>query len=423
MRIEGDSQNSRLKCLRSPLIWAGGFFFGEKAQVVVQGDLVGVPESEIKGRGEVMAAILVLGPKVPFTRGGQEILVGNLVRELRLRGHDVDTVELPLRLVDTTSILKQAALWRSLDIDEFAAKKVDLVIATKFPSYCVNHPRKSLWLVHQERSAYELLGGRFSDFSDDPRDALVREELLEIDTNAIAECRFRAGISRNVVERLRVCNKLTAEVLYPPLPLGERYRCEAVEPYILSVGRICTIKRIDLIVKALPYIDANIRLKIAGLPDEPGVLDYLTNEIAKHHLEERVDFLGRVSDDELLSLYARAWMVYYAPFDEDYGYVTLEALASGKPVITAVDSGGTLEFITHHETGVVAEPTPKAMGSVVQEVVTSRSLQDRMAQRAVDFVAERGFLRSGWEVIIERLLSPLRETDEEDSGSTEVRPA
>lgn len=362
-----------------------------------------------------MAAILVLGPKVPFTRGGQELLVGNLVRELRLRGHEVDTVELPLRLVDTTSILKQAALWRSLDLDEFAGKKVDLVIGTKFPSYCAYHPRKSLWLVHQERSAYELLGGRFSDFSDDPRDALVREELLEIDTTAISECGYRAGISRNVVERLRVCNKLDAEVLYPPLPLGERYRCEAAEPYILSVGRICTIKRVDLIVKALPYINATIRLKIAGLPDEPGVLEYLQNEIAKHHLEERVEFLGRVSDDELLSLFARAWMVYYAPFDEDYGYVTLEALASGKPVITAVDSGGTLEFIAHHETGIVAEPTPEAIGAAVQEVIEHPSLRDEMAQRAADFVAKRGFLRSGWDGIIERLLSPLRSTGEVDT--------
>lgn len=354
-----------------------------------------------------MATILVLGPKVPFTRGGQEVLVGNLVRELRHRGHDVDTVELPLRVVDISGILKQAALWRSLDLDEFAGKKVDLVIATKFPSYCASHPRKSLWLVHQERSAYELLGGRFSQFSDDPRDALIREQLVEIDTNAMAECGYRAGISRNVVERLRVCNTLDAEVLYPPLPLGDRYRCEVVEPYILSVGRICTIKRVDLIVKALPFINSSVRLKIAGLPDEPGVLDYLKNEIAKHHLEERVDFLGRVSDDELLSLFARAWMVYYAPFDEDYGYVTLEALASGKPVITALDSGGTLEFITHHETGIVAEPTPEAIGRAVQELVDNPLLRDAMAQRAEAFVAERGFLRSGWDRIIDRLLSPL----------------
>lgn len=354
-----------------------------------------------------MASILVLGPKVPFTRGGQEVLVGNLVRELRHRGHEVDTVELPLRLVGTTSILKQAALWRSLDLDEFAGKKVDLVIATKFPSYCVNHPRKSLWLVHQQREAYELLGGRFSDFSDDPRDALIREEIFEIDTTAIAECSFRAGISQNVVDRLQVCNRLDAEVLYPPLPQGDRYRCEAVEPYILSVGRICTIKRVDLIVKALPAIRGDIRLKIVGLPDEPGVLEYLQNEIAKHHLQHRVDFLGRVSDDELLSLYARAWMVYYAPFDEDYGYVTLEALASGKPVITATDSGGILEFITHHETGIVAEPTPAAIGEAVQAVAANPLLRDQMAARAATFIADRGFLRSGWDHIVERLLSPL----------------
>jgi glycosyltransferase involved in cell wall biosynthesis len=354
-----------------------------------------------------MASILILGVKVPFTRGGQEVLVNTLTRELKGRGHQVDTVELPYRIVDKTSLLKQAALWRSLDLDCFSGKKVDLVIATKFPSYCVEHPRKSLWLVHQERSAYELLGGRFSDFSDDPRDALIREELLSLDTVAIGECAYRSAISRNVADRLKAFNGIDAEVLYPPLPLGQRYRCEPEEPYILSVGRICTIKRVDLMIKALSSIHHDIRLKIAGLPDEPGVMEYLTNEVAARDLNRRVEFLGRVSDDDLITLYARAMMVYYAPYDEDYGYVTLEALASGKPVITAHDSGGTLEFVTHHETGIVAEPTPESIAIQVQHLIDNSALRLAVGERVKVAAASMGFLFSGWNNLIERLLSPL----------------
>src|SRR4051812_34492830 len=110
-----------------------------------------------------MANILILGVKVPFTRGGQEVLVASLMRELRSRGHEVDTVELPFTVFPKESILNQVAMWRSLDLSEFSGKKVDLVIATKFPSYYAKHPCKSLWLVHQRREIYELYGGRFSD--------------------------------------------------------------------------------------------------------------------------------------------------------------------------------------------------------------------------------------------------------------------
>lgn len=106
-----------------------------------------------------MANILVLGVKVPFTSGGQEVLVKTLCQELRKRGHNTDTVELPFSVFPKESLLNQAALWRSLNLEECGGEKVDLVIATKFPSYYAKHPRKSLWLVHQHRAIYDLYGG------------------------------------------------------------------------------------------------------------------------------------------------------------------------------------------------------------------------------------------------------------------------
>jgi glycosyltransferase involved in cell wall biosynthesis len=356
-----------------------------------------------------MAGILILTAKVAFTRGGQEVLVSNLLRELRARGHDVDTVEVPLRIVEPIDFLKQALIWKTLNLEYFSGKKVDLVIATKFPTYCTSHPCKSLWLVHQERSAYELLAGRFSDFSDDPRESLIREELLEIDSSAIAKCKFIGSISHNVSERLKLFNGLNSEVLYPPLPLGNRYRSESpsAETYILSVGRICTIKRVDLIIQAMSSVNSRVQLKIVGSPDEPGIMEYLQSLITLNDLQERVTFLGRVSDDELISLYAEAWLVFYAPFDEDYGYVTLEALASGKPVLTGVDSGGTLEFIKHHETGLVVEPDPRSMSDAINQLYLDIDLRDKIVKGAKKFIEERSSLFAGWDNIIDRLLSPI----------------
>jgi glycosyltransferase involved in cell wall biosynthesis len=359
-----------------------------------------------------MAVILVLGVKVPFTTGGQEVLVGSLVKELRARGHDADVIELPDNPASHSDHLFYASLWRTIDFSSFFGKKVDLIIATKFPSYYARHPRKSLWLVHQHRAIYDLFGSRFSDFSDDPRDEAVRRMLSDGDRRAIAECSFISGISRNVMTRLQEYNGVPGEALYPPLPLGTRYRCDDPQPYILSVGRICTIKRVDLMVKALPGVHEHITLKIVGRPDEAGVMEYLTNEIKKHHLTHRVEFLGRVDDNELLDLYAHALGVYYAPFDEDYGYVTLEALASGKPVITASDSGGVLEFVHDGENGYVVSPDTTSIAHACNRLVDDPLRYRAMSTHARECIDAWGVTTTGWDHVVSRLLSPLSECDD-----------
>ena len=357
-----------------------------------------------------MASILVLGVKVPFTSGGQEILVGTLVRQLASRGHSVDTIELPFQVSCRADLLEQAALWRSMDLERIAGQKIDLVIGTKFPSYFVRHPSKSLWLVHQSRPIYDLYAGPYSDFSDDPRDEAIRRILSRADTKVIKECSFISGISKNVIDRLAHYNHISGISLYPPLPMGNRYREDASENYILSVGRICGIKRVDLMLKALPMVHNFVKLKIVGQPDEPGIMDYLKNEVSKHHLWDRVEFLGRVEEDALLDLYAKAMMVYYAPHNEDYGYVTLEAMASGKPVVTAHDSGGVLEFVTDMETGLIGAPTLDGISRCCNKLVESPELARALGARGKQRLNSLGIADSDWDRVTSRLLSPLGES-------------
>lgn len=354
-----------------------------------------------------MAAILVLGVKVPFTKGGADALVGSLVRELKRRGHEVDTVELPFRVSPKEGLLSQIAQWRLLDLQSFGGRAVDLVIATKFPSYFVKHPRTSCWLVHQHRPIYDLFGGRYSDFSDDPRDENLRQMLVTADNKALHECQYLAGISRTVSERLSQFNGLKSDTLYPPLPLGTQYRSGRQDEYILSVGRLCSIKRVDLMIKALPIVHQFVKLKVVGIADEPGIDEYYRNEIAKHHLADRVEFLGRVSDEQLVELYANATAVYYAPHNEDYGYVTLEAFASGKPVITAHDSGGTLEFVRHEQNGLVVDPTTDAICHACNRLIENREFAAQLGSAGQALIAELGIATQGWDPVIEGLLSPL----------------
>lgn len=316
-----------------------------------------------------MANILVLGVKIPYTSGGQEILVRTLTNQLKAKGHLVDLVELPYSGNNREDIIYQSAIWRSLDLSNFGGNKVDLVIATKFPSYYVKHPKKSIWLVHQQRTIYDLYGSRFSDTSDAAGDESMRRLLVEGDQKVIGEAQYISGISNNVVKRLKYFNQIDSECLYPPLPMAGKYRTAPHEDFILSVGRLCTIKRVDLLIKSLPTVHKFIKLKIVGVADEPGIMEYFTNEIKKHHIQDRVEFLGRVSENDLLDLFSKALATYYAPHDEDYGFVSLESFASGRPVVSAVDSGGVLEFVRHEENGLVVEPTTQAMSDAFNRLV------------------------------------------------------
>jgi glycosyltransferase involved in cell wall biosynthesis len=349
--------------------------------------------------------ILVLGRKVPFTSGGQDILVKTLVGELKARNYNVDTVTLPFAATSKEYLVEQVLAWRLLNLNSFAGEKVDRVIATNFPSYFATHPKKSLWLVHQHREMYDLFASRYSDFSDDPRDEALRRWMYSSDIQAIQEAEVVTTISHTVTERLKEYNHIDALTLYPPLPLGSKYRCEEYQKYILSVGRVCSIKRIDLMVKALSKVREGISLKIVGLPDEPGIMEYLQNEIKKHNIEERVEFLGRVSDESLLDLYANCLMVYYAPHLEDYGYVTLEAFASSKAVITAVDSGGVLEFVRHNENGIIVNPDIHAIAEGINTVLEYEETVIKMGQKGYYDVAKAHLQNNSWDRIINVLLN------------------
>ena len=131
--------------------------------------------------------IAVCRPQVPFARGGAEIFTDRLVEELRARGHEADLVSVPFKWYPGARVLTQAFLWRMLDLDEADGRKIDLVVATKFPSYLVRHADKRVWLVHQFRQAYELDGTPLGQFDDSPEERALRRKVQELDRVALGE--------------------------------------------------------------------------------------------------------------------------------------------------------------------------------------------------------------------------------------------
>jgi glycosyltransferase involved in cell wall biosynthesis len=300
--------------------------------------------------------IAVCSAQVPFARGGAEILAESLVRELRTRDHEADLVTIPFKWYPGARVLTQAFLWRLVDLEEVDGQPVDLVIGTKFPSYCVRHSRKVVWLVHQFRQAYELDRTALGQFSESPEDRALRRAVHRLDLLALGEAQKIFTISKNVAERVERTLGLDAEPLPPP-PQPLDFRCERYGDFILSVGRLDRAKRVDLLIEAAAASDS-ISVVVAGEGPDRGRLEELAGQ---RSLDGRVRFLGRVSEDELADLYARCLAVFYAPVDEDFGMVPYEAFLADKPVVTTSDAGGPLEVVTDRKTGIVCEPRAAAV--------------------------------------------------------------
>ncbi len=342
--------------------------------------------------------IVIAAVQVPFERGGAEWHVDALHKELLAQGHQSEIVQLPFQWSPREAALRSALAWRLLDLTESNGVPVDLVIGTRFPSYAVRHPRKVLWLFHQFRQAYDLHDAGVDGFPDTPAGRELRQHFIALDTRLLHECRRIFTTSQNNAGRLARYNGVTAEVLRLPLLDHSSWRSEAWEDYVLSVGRLDRLKRTDLLIRAATELGGAARVVIVGRGPLEAELRQLAVDLG---VADRIDFRGHVDDAELRRLYARCAAVYYAPFDEDYGLVTLEAFHSRKPVVTTVDAGGPLEFVRDGETGLVASVDPRAIGSGLARLLADKALAASLGERGYAAVQH-----IQWPEVIAKLTAP-----------------
>lgn len=339
--------------------------------------------------------VLVCEAQVPFVHGGAEVHVRQLVRELRARGFATELVSVPFKWYPKEEILPHAAAWRLLDLSESNGRPVDLVIGTKFPSYFARHPSKVAWLIHQYRAAYELCGTEYSDFAHTELDVGLRDTLMRLDTKMLGECRALFTNAHNTASRLAKFNGLVAEPLYHPPKLASRLVPGPYSDYVLSVGRIESVKRVDLIIAAMAAVPSRIRLMIAGDGTQRQNADRAAEQAG---VADRVTFLGNVEDDDLIALYAGALAVVYPPYDEDFGYVTLEAFLARKPVITCTDSGGPTEFVIDGVNGFVCAPEPGELATAIGRLDAERARAASMGDAGHEAASA-----ITWDGVIEKL--------------------
>jgi glycosyltransferase involved in cell wall biosynthesis len=344
--------------------------------------------------------IAVCTAQVPFVHGGAEIHVESLAREMRARGFEVDFVTMPFRDYPRSQLLQSCLLWRLVDLTESRFEPIDLIIATKFPAYVVRHPNKVTWLIHQHRAAYELVGTEYSDFTNSPEDRLFLNLIRRIDQESLAESRRIFTNARNTAMRLARYNGLQGEPLYHPPKLEGHYRTDEYGDFVLAVSRLDAIKRMDGVIRAMAHVRSGVRCLIVGTGPMEASLRRLARDLG---VADRVEFLGYVDDRRLIELYANCRAVYYAPYDEDYGYVTLEAFRSRKPVLTAPDSGGVLEFVEDGVNGfVVPLDRPDEMAQRIERLHEDAGLAKRLGEAGHARVAD-----ITWDYAIQRLTETL----------------
>ncbi len=345
--------------------------------------------------------ILILNTQVPFCTGGAEILANDLNKQLRLAGHSSEIVTLPFKWYPQQSLVNSILAARLFDISSYNGKDVDRVIGLKFPAWLMPHEHKSFWILHQHRTAYDLWDSKFSDLAAMPEGVLVRDLIRREDHKAISSSDKVYTISRTVADRLSRYCRIDSGVLYPPPRHMGSLQHRDYGDYFYFPSRITPVKRQELIVEAMAHVTEPVRIVFAGEADNPDYLESLKRRAQEIETAGSIEWLGRVDDSQHLSLYADALMVVFTPLDEDYGYITPEAMLSGKAVLTVNDAGGATEFVTHEETGLVEQPDPAALGRAMSRAWRDRGMAARLGENAREAINKVNF---SWENILESLL-------------------
>lgn len=330
-------------------------------------------------------------------RGGAENLYEGLVKALRTAGHDATQIDV---IVDESSfdgILEAYCKCYYLNLDAY-----DLVISTKAPTYMVRHRNHISYLLHPVRVFYDMFDAEFN--SKDPEKQEQRHIVQEFDKYGLDPVRIKRHyvIGEIVAQRMRDADSfwrdIPFEVVYPA-PLISEFPEPKPGEFIFLPGRLHPWKRVDLVIQALKFVKSDVKLMLSGVGDDVARLKKLVNDLG---LETRVEFLGRLSNEELLNLYSRAIIIPFVPKNEDFGYITIEAFKTKKPVITCIDSGEPAKIVQNGVTGFVIEPDPNQLAEKINYCVENPDEVSRMGEQGYNSVQD-----ITWSNVVTRLLDGI----------------
>ncbi len=298
--------------------------------------------------------IAVVAPRSPEGHwGGAERFHVGLTDALNRPGTHANLIHVSVDESSFESIFQSYLRCYELDLSEY-----DAVVSTKAPTHVLRHPKHICYHQHTIRTFYDMFD-QHAAIIENRSMFLMRDLIVRTDTEAFKNDGLKKIFSQGyeIQKRLLFWNKTESEVLYPGLCLD----CNppGKYDYIFMPGRLHPWKRVELVIKAMQYVSHPLKLKITGTGEDEIRLKELAGS------NDRIEFLGHVSDKQLCELYADSLVVPFVPVREDFGYVTLEAFGHEKPVITCIDSGEPVRFVKNNINGFVVTPYPRAIGRAI----------------------------------------------------------
>jgi glycosyltransferase involved in cell wall biosynthesis len=343
--------------------------------------------------------VIIASTSIPHIDGGGRLIVRWTAEAMRAVGHEVEEFYLPFPPGVRPSLSALVGL-RAMPF----AGSGDRLIAIRWPAHIIRHENKATWFIHHFRELFDLWDSPYRAVQANAEGIAYREAMRRIDNQGLGESRDVFTNSLIVRDRVREFNGVEAEPLFPPIG-GDtsRFRTDSYGDFIFYPSRISPIKRQLLGVEAMRFTTSAVRLVIAGKPESPQYEDALHDYVREHSLEDKVELrFGWLDESEKVDLLARCLALAYLPLGEDsYGYPSLEASHSAKPIVTLSDAGGALEFVRHEREGLVAEPNPRDLARAFDRLYEDRTATERMGERSF---ARRDELNIAWPHVINRLL-------------------
>ena len=339
---------------------------------------------------------------MPFVSGGAERHAASLCKALQEYGHEAVEITLPFKWYPGSSLVDSVLAAKLTDVSEYEGVPIDLVVGLKFPAYLARHPNKVFWIIHQHRQAYDQWDHGGSDLLQEPEGDAIRHFIHAEDHAAFATTQrpiFTNSI--NVASRLDKYLGLKAVPLYHPPPLADSMVEGRFGDYLFAPGRINPSKRLELIIEGLAKAKSRLRLVVAGTYENRTYYESLLELAKSLGVDRQIEWCGSVDDGTIIQLYAGTRAVVFAPLDEDYGYITLEAMLSGKPVITVADAGGPLEFVVHNSTGYVCNCNAEALAQAFDELMDDPIRAERLGTNGLERYRQ---MNISWSHVVERLV-------------------
>jgi glycosyltransferase involved in cell wall biosynthesis len=227
---------------------------------------------------------------------------------------------------------------------------------------------------------------------------------VRADDTFLKEAKKIYSISRVVADRMERYNRRKAVPLYPPLEKPEGFSCAAPEDFFFYPGRINAIKRQRLAVEAMKYVKTNARLIIAGAAEQEKDWTALQEQVSRENLQQKVTLLGPIPEEKKIDLLARCIGCLNIPYNEDYGYVTLESFYSRKPVITCSDSAGPLEFVENDGNGAISPPDPKELARAMDNFFSDKTRAIELGKSGYEKILS---LDISWERVVKELVENI----------------